>query len=145
MPRTTIFCLCMPQWFKKMQSTATQGRNKVRWRPGQEASLPPPCSKLRSFGSKYSVLKKVPVTLLELFGDSAAIRHPPQWFGAPIVIRRPGNCAPLVTPLKPSIIKIIIVFQSKKTVYKQEQQNCIENVNQWTQEKSENFQCKRKS
>ena len=29
-----------------------QGRNEVRWRPGQETSLAPPCSNLRSFGSK---------------------------------------------------------------------------------------------
>ena len=29
-----------------------QGRNDVRWRPGQEATLAPPCSNLRLFGSK---------------------------------------------------------------------------------------------
>jgi len=23
-------------------------------------------------------------------------RRPPQWFGAPMVIRRPGNCVPLL-------------------------------------------------
>jgi len=33
------------------------GRNEVRWRPGQEASLAPPCSHLRSFGSKCTALK----------------------------------------------------------------------------------------
>jgi len=54
--------------------------------PMQEASLEPPCSNLKSFGSKCTVLKKVLVTLLGLFG-------------APIVIRRPGNCAPIVAPL----------------------------------------------
>jgi len=32
-----------------------QGRNEVRWRPGQEASLALPCSNLRSFGSKCTV------------------------------------------------------------------------------------------
>ena len=68
-----------------------QGRNEVRWRPGQEASLAPPCSNLRSFGSKFTVLKTVIVTLLGLFGA-------PQWFRDPIVTRRPGNCAPLVPP-----------------------------------------------
>jgi len=47
-----------------------QGRNEVRWRPGQEASLAPPCSNLRSFGSKCTMLKKVLVTLLGLFGAS---------------------------------------------------------------------------
>ena len=45
-----------------------QGRNEVRWRPGQEASSTPPCSNLRSFGSKCTVLKKIFVTLLGLFG-----------------------------------------------------------------------------
>jgi len=32
-----------------------QGRNEVRWRHGQETSLAPPCSNLRSFGSKCAV------------------------------------------------------------------------------------------
>jgi len=66
-----------------------QGRNEVRWRPGQETSLAPPCSNLRSFGSNCTVLKKVFVAFLGVFG-------------APTVIRCPGNCAPLaslVTPL----------------------------------------------
>jgi len=47
---------------------STQGRNEVKWRRGQEASLASPCSNLRSFGSKFTVLKKVLVTLLGLFG-----------------------------------------------------------------------------
>ena len=50
--------------------TAQQGRNEVRWGPGQEASLAPPCSNLRCLGSKCIVLKKVLVTLLGLFGAS---------------------------------------------------------------------------
>jgi len=36
-----------------------QRHNEVRWRPGQEASLAPPCSNLRFFGSKHTALKKV--------------------------------------------------------------------------------------
>jgi len=32
-----------------------QGRNEVRWRPGQETSLAPPYSNLRSFESKSAV------------------------------------------------------------------------------------------
>ena len=65
-----------------------QGRNKARRRLGQETSLTPSCSNLRSFGSKYNVLKEVLMTLLWLFGprsDSA-----------------PGELcllSPLVTPL----------------------------------------------
>jgi len=45
-----------------------QGRNEVRWRPGQETRLSLLCSKLRSFGSKTVLLKKVLATFLELFG-----------------------------------------------------------------------------
>ena len=40
-----------------------QGRTEVRWCPGQETSLALPCSNLRSFGSKFTVLKKKLVTL----------------------------------------------------------------------------------
>jgi len=58
----------------------------------------PQCSNLRSFGSKLTVLKKVLVSC-DIVGT---FRRSPQSFGAPIVIRRPGNCsphAPLVTHL----------------------------------------------
>ena len=62
-----------------------QGRNEVRWRLGQETSLAPPCSNLRSFGNKSAA------------GESTCniVR----------TFRRPGNCGPLgslaphVTPL----------------------------------------------
>jgi len=53
----------------------------------------PPSSKLRSFVSKCTVLKKVLVTLLGLFGAPAVIWRPP------IVTRRPGNCVPLAPPV----------------------------------------------
>jgi len=65
-----------------------QGRNKDGWRPAWETNLAPPYLNLRSYGSKFTVLKEVFVTLLEIFG-------------APAVIRRPhsgvclGNCYPL--------------------------------------------------
>ena len=71
---------------KKITTDRNQARNEVRWRPGQEAGSVPPCSNLRYSGCKCSVLQKVLVTLLGLFG-------------VPIVNWRPGNCAPLVTPL----------------------------------------------
>ena len=35
-----------------------QRRKEVRWRPGQEASLAPPCSNLRSFGSNILYWRK---------------------------------------------------------------------------------------
>jgi len=73
---------CPPQNAFSNWILCTQERSEVRWRPGQEASLAPPCSNLRSFGSKCTILKKVLVALLGLFG-------------APIVTRRQGNYAPL--------------------------------------------------
>jgi len=54
---------------------------------GQDASLVLPCSNLSFFGSKCTVLKKVPVTLLGLFGAPRSNSAPP------------GNCAPLTPPL----------------------------------------------
>jgi len=73
-----------------------QGRNEVRWRPGHEASLAHPYSNLRSFGSKCTVLKKIFVKLLGLFGAFAVVWRPPQWFGARGIVR---PFAPLATPL----------------------------------------------
>jgi len=69
-----------------------QGRNEVRWRPGQEASLAPPRSRLRPFESKCAVLKNVLATLLGVFGFTRSD------FGVTIVTRRPGDCAPLSSP-----------------------------------------------
>jgi len=63
------------------------GRNEVRWRPGQEASLAPPCLSLSSFGSKFTVLKKVLATFLGLLGSDSE-----PW----------ESRQPLVTPLMPS-------------------------------------------
>jgi len=46
-----------------------QRHNEVGWRPGQEASLAPPCSDLSFFGSKYCIEESTcDVTLLGLFG-----------------------------------------------------------------------------
>ena len=45
----------------------TQGVTRLDGARGIEASLAPPCLNLGSFGSKCTVLKKVLVTLLELF------------------------------------------------------------------------------
>ena len=78
-----------------------QGRNEVRWRPGQDAGLAPPFSNLRSFGSKCVVLKNVRVALLGLFGVPAIIRRPrsisaaPDRFGAQVI----APPCPFVTPL----------------------------------------------
>jgi len=71
-----------------------QGRNEVRWRPGQEASLVP---HVRNWGlSEANVLNNK--STCDIIGT---YRRPPQWFGAPIVTRRRGIAPPLppVTPL----------------------------------------------
>ena len=60
-----------PFWLDNLD---VQGRNEVKWCLGKETSLAPPCSNLRSFGSKCTVLKNVFLTLLWPFGL-------PQWFG----------------------------------------------------------------
>jgi len=69
----------------------SQGRYEVRWRPGHEASLAPPCSNLRSFGSKCIVLKKVLVTLLGLSAPLAVIQ-------SPCSDSAPRELCPLCTP-----------------------------------------------
>jgi len=61
-----------------------QGRNEDRWHPVQEATLAPPCSNLRSL-----------YCIEECTCGNVGI------FGAPIVIRRPSNCAPLPLSLRP--------------------------------------------
>jgi len=44
--------LASDRWNERMKKLDKyQGPNKVRWRPGQEASLARPCSNLRGFGS----------------------------------------------------------------------------------------------
>jgi len=78
------------------------GRNEIRRRPGQEASLVSPCSNLRFFRSKCIVLKKVFVTLLGLFRR-------------PSVIRRPGNCAPLA-PLVTPVRSVVLVYPTTRTL-----------------------------
>ena len=69
-----------------------QGRKEVRWRPGQKPNLAPPCSNLRSFASKCTVLKKVLVTLLGLFDSHRSYSAPEEL--CPL--------SPLVTPLPTS-------------------------------------------
>jgi len=72
-----------------------QRRNEVRWRLGQEASLAPPCSNLRSIGSKCTALKKALVTLFRFSAPPAVI-----W--RPYSDSAPGELCPFpfVTPLQ---------------------------------------------
>jgi len=65
-----------------------QERAEVRWLPGKETSLAPPCANLGSFGSKCTALEKQLATLLDFLvppSDSAPGALCPR--------------APLVTPL----------------------------------------------
>jgi len=59
--------------------------------PGPRSKFGAPYLNLMSFGSKCTVLKEVLVTLLGLFATPAVIRHP-------------GNCAHLITPLRPTLL-----------------------------------------
>jgi len=59
--------------------------------PGARCKFGAPFSNLRSSGSKYTVSKKVRVTLLEIFGAPAIIRRPysisapPELFGTRVI------------------------------------------------------------
>jgi len=59
------------------QICSAKGRNENRWRPAQEPNLVPPYLNLRSYGSKFTVLKEVSVTLLEIFGVPRSHSAPP--------------------------------------------------------------------
>ena len=74
--------------------TGTQGRNEVRRDPGQKASLAPPCSNLRSFGTKCIVLKYL--WHCWHFSAPAAVIQRPRSDSAPDELCPPD---PLVTPL----------------------------------------------
>ena len=89
-------CLCQDDSDIITHVHCAQGRNEVRWRPGQEGSLAPPCSNLRSFGSKCAALKKVLATLLGFFGAPRSDSAPMKLF-APLVM--PLAVQYLVEPL----------------------------------------------
>jgi len=89
-PSTDRFCSLYDCFFG-LQLGPPQGRNKVRWGPGQEASLAPSGWNLRSFGNKCTVLKIVLVTLL---GHS----------GVPRSDLAPGEICPLALPVTPLVL-----------------------------------------
>jgi len=63
--------------------------------PGAKTNSAPLWSNLSSFEGKFTVLKKVLVTLFGLFGASSSNSAPLQWFSVTMVKSRPGNCVPL--------------------------------------------------
>ena len=71
---STTFACCANN--RRNQNICTQGRNEVRWLPRQETSLG--YLKLRSFGSKCTVLKKVAYLwhCWDFLAPSTAIRCP---------------------------------------------------------------------
>jgi len=70
-----------------------QRHNEVRWRPGQQASLASPMFEPEEFRKQIYCIE-------ESTCDVTLLGHaPPESFGSLMVIRRPGNCASLVTPL----------------------------------------------
>jgi len=75
-----------------------QGCNEARWRQGQKASLPLPRSKLWSFGSKCTVLKKVLVRLLGLLGAPCSHSAPPAVIRRPHSDSAPGKLCPPFPP-----------------------------------------------
>jgi len=90
-----------------MPASYTQGRNEVRWRPEQKTNSAPPWSKFGAPMIKSEFFRRQIYCIEEsncdivgtfLFGASSSNAAPLQWFSAPIVNWRPGNCAPLATP-----------------------------------------------
>jgi len=92
-------------------------RNEVRWRPGQEASLAAPCSNLRSFGSKCTVLKNAFVTLLGLFGAPRSHSTLPAVIWRPHSDSAPGElCPPFSLRYAPCVERRLLVRQCSETV-----------------------------
>ena len=84
-----------------------QRRNKVRWHLGQEISLPPLCSNLKSLGSSMYCFEKSAYVIVT--------------FWPPAVIWRPKNCAPLPPSLRLWCYAIKIEkFSESKPIFKSE-------------------------
>jgi len=80
-----------------------QGHNEVRWRPGQEASLAPPCSSLRSLQANVRRWRKYLWHCWDFSAPPAAIRRP---HSGPAPGKLLPPCPPLVTPLITTITMI---------------------------------------
>jgi len=90
--------------FIKRCYACSQGRNEVTWRPGQEASLAPPYSHLRSFGSKCIEESRLTCDIVRTFRCSSQSFCAPCSDLAPHSIRRSGNCVPLPLSLRPCLL-----------------------------------------
>ena len=84
--------------YRAIWGLCRQGCNQVRWRPGQEASLPPQCSNLRSFESECNVGEERTCDIVGTF------RRPLQSFGAPRNDSAPNGLCPSCCPsLRPCL------------------------------------------
>ena len=91
-----------------------QRRNEVRWRPGKETILAPPCSNLRSFGSICTVL-------IEKSAYDIVVT-----FWPPAVIRRQGNCAPFPPSLRLWCYAVKMEkFSENKQIFKSERHELL--------------------
>ena len=81
--------------YTNRQRSLEQGCNEVRWHPGQKASLAPPCS-----NGGLSEANVLYWRTCDIFGP---FRRPPQSFGTPIVIPRPGSYPPLPPRYAPGL------------------------------------------
>jgi len=79
-----------------------QGRNEDRWRPAQKPNMAPPYLNLRSYSSKFTVLKEVFVTLLEIFGAarSHSARSVPGELFPPFTPRYAPICYSIICNIK---------------------------------------------
>ena len=69
-----------------------QGRNKVRWRPGQKTNSAPPWSKFTAPMVKSEFFRRQIYRIEESTCDIVGtFRRLPQSFGAPAVIQRPHS------------------------------------------------------
>jgi len=76
-----------------------QGRNEVRWRPGEKTNSAPPWSKFDAPIVKSEFFRRQIYCFEESTCDIVGtFRCLQQWFSAPIVNWRPGNCASLAHP-----------------------------------------------
>ena len=98
------FCKQISPFWPDRQSWCAlcRERNEVRWRMmGQETSLTPPCSNLRSFGSKCTVLKK---SAYDIVGTCWPLA----------VIPRPG-----IVPPFPPVMSLVLCNKNRKIFWEQ--------------------------
>ena len=125
-----------------MPASYTQGRNEVRWRPEQKTNSAPPWSKFGAPMIKSEFFRRQIYCIEEsncdivgtfLFGASSSNAAPLQWFSAPIVNWRPGNCAPH-SSLRPCLHQATIFLPSRTSNllgFVAKEPNCLQHAVSW--------------